>query len=438
MIYCENCGKQLENNAAFCAECGHKVGALSPGKPSEGASGKQPVAGMHSAGNAAGTSAKATANTKSASNAASATAPKALSPKNKKTAIIAGACAAAIVVIAIVAFAVMGANPISNDRLRDDVNASNFATTGVVPSNYVNESPYEITDFKVDDQQKSKQNLFGAELECVTATFTGTMSNANFETDFTGEVSYMKENGEWVLFSDPSITSSTTTPLKGVDFIDENTESSDSAVVYSTSDFASTLDGGEGSYTSTATQKVSYDMWFATDTATSTATFAFSETDGWQMQGEAQLSGQATEWKLAGKTFELTDESNYGKVTASLSFSNATSETLDADYVIDYDNKREDKTYYKYHNVDLTGAVTNEPTHEFGQPNFAVSFKDTNNSVAFDCRSNTVSDSNGSAVSYALNTSVETESSYMTSYLVSMDSGNDSYLSFGGNFIEKA
>lgn len=388
MIYCEHCGKQLKDGAAFCAECGHKVKTASPGRPSDSASGKKPAAG------------------------ASAQPP---APKNRKIAIIAGACAAAVIVIAVIAFAIAGANPISNDQLRNDVNASDFATAGVVPSNYVNESPYEITDFKVDDQQKSTENLFGAELECVTATFTGTLSNANFETEFTGEANYVKENGEWVLFADPSITSSTTTPLKGVDFIDTTAESSDSAIVYSTSDFASTLDGGEGSYTSTATQKVSYDMWFATDTATSTATFAFSEDEGWQMQGEAQLSDQATEWKLAGKTFEM-QPSSYGNMfernsTSTLTFTDSDSaDSLSAQWAFTFAAPQSSSEYEVLTSLDLGGTATGSPAHEFGEGSFSVTLADAaNGNATFECSSDVTFLSSGDATANSLAVNVSTD-----------------------------
>lgn len=417
MIHCENCGQKLEDDASFCAECGHQVGAEPPAQ-----------------------SAKPTDNTSNAEakTKADVTLPKAKppAPKSKKAAIIAGVCAVAVVIIAVVAFVIMGADPISSDQLKSDVAASDFATKGVVASNYVNDSPYEITELKSNEQQKSTQNIFGMQFECVTVSFTGTMQNANFKTEFSGQTTYAKDNGKWQVVSDPSVTTSTTTPLKGVDFIESNANvSSNTAVVYSTSDFTSTLDGSAGSYTSTATQKVSYDMWFATDTATSTATFAFDDEKGWQMQGNAELTDKTTTWKLADKTFEYEDESGYGTLSASISFSDATGDTLEAAYNIDYDTKKEDTSSRKYSDIDLSNTVSATPIHEFSQNAFNVTFNDSDNAVTLECCSSSVAASAGTAASNALSTSVTTKSAYMT---YNGPYSRDSYLTFYGNFVEKA
>lgn len=396
MIHCENCGQKLEDDASFCAECGHQVGAepsAQSAKPTD---------------NTSNAEAKTKANATSQKG-------KTPAPKNKKTAIIAGVCAAAVAIIAVVAFVIMGADPISGDQLKSDVAASDFATKGVVASNYVNDSPYEITELKSNEQQKSTQNIFGMQFECVTVSFTGTMQNANFKTEFSGQTTYAKDNGKWQVVSDPSVTTSTTTPLKGVDFIESNANvSSNTAVVYSTSDFASTLDGSAGAYTSTATQKVSYDMWFATDIATSSATFAFDDEKGWQMQGNAELTDKTTTWKLSGKTFEMQSSSSSSTLeknsSSTLKFVDSDKDTLSAQWTFVFTAPQSSSQYEILTSLDLGGTATGSPVHEFGADSFSVTLADpSNGNASFECTSTTTSPSSGEAVINSLKVNIDTD-----------------------------
>lgn len=400
MIYCENCGQKLEDDAAFCEACGHRVDA---------AAATAEVAAKAESANESGEGAGKGANHAAAKTP---TAPKA--PKVKRPAVIAGAVALVVVVVAIVAFMMAGANPISKDQLKSDIESVDLGTKGVVSSNYVNESTYQVVDLKINDQKKSTESLFGMQIECVTVDFSGTIKNDSFETTFDGQAVYGKDDGQWVKVSDPHATSTSTKPLKGVDYIERpETVSSRSYndITYATSDFQSSLEGSEGAWTSKASQKVSYDMWFATDTATCTAEFTFSEDKGWQMKGNVSLSDQNTAWKLAGKTFEMQTPSSgtFAKnSTSTLSFAENDGEGLTADWTLVFTAPAPSSQYEVLTSLNLKGTASGSPVHEFGQSSFTVQLTDSKANATIECASTTASLASNTVTTDALKVDIAT------------------------------
>lgn len=205
-----------------------------------------------------------------------------------------------------------GPKPIPEDDLRTMVAESTFAKQGLTDGGYVNESAYELTDFTVDSQKTVEIPESALPEGCTlwTVAFSGTIENANFRTDFTGEAQILDREGSYEIADQPMVTSFTTTPLKGVDSM-ANAGLNTMEDAQSTSGFTSTLEGGDGSWSSVATEQVAFDFWFATDTATNTQRFAFDQEHGWMPQGDEEMSGMTTEWKLAGSSFSVKESGTF-------------------------------------------------------------------------------------------------------------------------------
>lgn len=382
---CKACGAELADDAKFCRSCGAATTSVAAEAPKDEEKPGDMVTAQATAANA--TTNAADGSKQGAASVLSSA--KAASGKNKK--LVAGiAAGVAVVLVAVIAFVMVSGN-VPEDVVKQDLAKSDFVQEGAVDSEFVNDSPYQITEFKITKQVDEKVDAEAAQFaKAVIGTdtmrrveITGKIANDNFETSFQGHAYYVKNGSDWGNLG-LTADSKDTKPLKGVDTVTSKSSysgSSNSDAAYS--DFASTLEESGGSYTSVATQKVKYSYWFADDTATSTTKFTFDQEKGWQRQGNAEFSDMTTEWKLAGKTFSSTFDTSAGKVTETVSFAEVTDGSASCTYVAKYDPSREDTSYVTYHAANLTGTATGAFQHDFSKETFTIELNDSGNSLTY-------------------------------------------------------
>ncbi len=323
-----------------------------------------------------------------------------------------------------------GPKAIPDDALRSMVANSSFAQQGLTAGGYVDESAYELTDFAVDSQE-TVDIPDGALPEgsvLWNVAFSGTLENANFRTEFAGTAQVLDRDGSYETVEQPMVTGFTTTPLKGVDSMDTaGSGAMDDA--WSASGFASTLEGGDGAWISVASEQVAYDFWFATDTATNTQRFTFDQEDGWTPQGNAEMSGMATEWKLDGTSFSLKQGATLMDLMVkdgTIAFTAAENGSLTADYTY---NANPSASSVNAVALSFEGTLTGEPIHEFGNGRFSVELNDPEGGVTLACESTTSSVKAGSGTVNALSADIITDSPYDKNGLYA-------YNSYGLTFTE--
>ncbi len=298
----------------------------------------------------------------------------------------------AIVVILVAVFSCSNSN-VTDEQIEQDFKDSSVLSDGIMQSSYVEDSAYELLDFEVIEQSVESADMLGLDGNMLVVSFAGSMENESFETEFDGHVFYVNDEGTWTeyLSSGFMIDDATTTPLKGVDYFDFSGTSSDNSTV---GEFSSTLEQSNGEYISVASQDISYDYWFATDTATYTETFVFENDMGWWPSDDAEISNTSTNWTLAGKTFEpLENISLYyggGLLDSTLSFTDIDSNgTVTADYTISYipasGDAVEGDESDTYYDVTLEGTVSGVAQHDFGWESFSFELNDPENGVTFTC-----------------------------------------------------
>ena len=377
-MFCPECGKQIEDHALFCPECGAKIARQS----------QQPAANETTASETGNTFNSAAGVFNSMS-------------KSGKYGIIGGcivAVALAVIAVIVILILPMSAS-VPADTARQAFAQNSFATKGAVSSNYTNPSSYEVKDFKIDGQedasassnsnyrQTTKTSFGGNQVK--TVYFSGTIANNSFETSFTGQCDFVSTNGSWTQASSSSlkINSTSTKPLKGVDALDQKTESDN----ISYSDFNSDLRESNGVYSSNATSAITYKYWFANDTAKVSQAFTFDPSSGWKASGEATTTDQNTEWNLRDKTFEYSGNTGLfmnGTIDSSITFGEVNNESASASYVLDYaPSAGMSDSYTTYHSISLKGTATGKPSHEFGTSNFTIQLSDGGQSVDITCES---------------------------------------------------
>ena len=201
---------------------------------------------------------------------------------------------------------------VPEDRVKEDVLASSFVADGFIPSTYVNESKYELTEFKIDSQREDKNREYGIE-KAQIVKFSGKIKNDSFESSFTGTACFAKSGDSWQTIGKAGSDSYDTIPLKGVDLItDENASGENSNIIHS--DFSCSFDDSNEQYTASASETVTCELWFADDTAKNTQDFIFDNQKGWMPKGETKASDLSTTYKLAGKTFNFIGDEGYGSL----------------------------------------------------------------------------------------------------------------------------
>ncbi len=426
-MFCPECGKKVEEGALFCPECGTKIQqqaqATSDRCQDEGSSTLEPSQVSNnnaeqsqqpapdkdapSAAKAAEPSKSENEHNNASQESVGAKAGKAIDDamgkfkslsKSQRYGILGGGIAV-VVIVAIVTFVLPLFGGVPTDAARQAFAQSSFAANGAVSSACTNASPYEIKDFKIEKQEDAlagydqeyhqmAKGLYGTD-QIKTVTFSGKIANESFETTFTGQTDFMNINGNWSPTSSSSqkIISKETKPLKGVDTLTQKSNSDN----VSYSDFNSTLNESNGTYTSDATSTVTYTYWFATDTAKATQSFTFDPSSGWKSTGEAQVTDTNTEWTLKDKTFKYSGASGIfstGTVDSSLTFGDASNGEISADYNISYTpNAGLNNTYITYKSASAKGTATGKVSHQFGNGSFSMQLSDSGQSVDITCKS---------------------------------------------------
>ena len=310
--------------------------------------------------------------------------------------------------LALLAFALMigavfflsgcGGGEVSSEQLHGDLETSSIATGGNISADYVSDSPYQLTGFSLDSQSIEKQKLFGLECSVDHVQFSATVGNENFQTQLTGIADYSKLKGEktWGFDGVQKITSSTTTPLRGVSGMTLSTGYSSwyGEPQYTVTDFSSTLEDNDGSFTSLATQKASIDKWFATSIVTTEQSFVFNSSTGWQSVGAAKVTGTETQYKLQGKTYTFSHcpgvFAEDGPAKFDLTFTDLEDpDNVQATYAIDYDPPAGGSylanSYGECLSVHETGTVQGKIEYQTGAASFSFVLNDKANAVTFSC-----------------------------------------------------
>lgn len=335
----------------------------------------------------------------------------------KKIGILAGAAAAVLVVVIAVAVFAINAGKVSADIVEQDLKNSSIVASGITSSSYLDESAYELTDFKLVSQEKQSLELFGMRQDVQYVTFEGTIKNNNFETQFSGDATYTKNGDSWMLGISPSVLTHTTTPLKGVDNMGLSKNEDDSENV-SFSDFNATLDENGGSYTSDASVTATQSFWFADDVSSLKATFTFDNDSGWTPRGDIQASDTKTSWKLKDTSFTLTDGGMFvpsGSYDCTLKFTDDADGNVSADYTFNFTPNNENDVYNTYTPVNLGGTVTGTMSHKFGENDFSVELNDAGNAVTLECRNTSAVKVAGAGTVNAIKVNADTHSVYRTS-----------------------
>jgi hypothetical protein len=322
-----------------------------------------------------------------------------------------------------------GLGGVPADRVRQDVAMSDIVTKGLVPSAFVEETPYNLVELKIDKQFDEEFGLFGIE-KARKVEFSGKIENESFSSDFIGHAYYMKEGNTWATIFDPASDSSTTVPVKGVDSISTSggfgtSISNGSEAGESITEFTSTLDTSSGGFSSEVRQINTIEYWFATDTIETAQTFVFNAVNGWEQSSTATVVSSQTTYKLAGKKFSGTADS-IGIETYTLVFTDVKEDgTATADYTIEYDpaGREKDFSYGTLFAVHETGEATGQIIRTPGERDFKVELNDPSLAVTFSCTNSLQTISAGSGTVNTLSAKVRTDIPFGSKDLARMGTG---------------
>jgi hypothetical protein len=284
-----------------------------------------------------------------------------------------------------------GLGQVSDERIEQDVRAEILTTGSLMRSAYLNETPYELVEFTVADRTTETGEFFGRDFEMIRASFSGIAKNESIETTFNGHAYYQRENNEWVLALGPQIDSKTSVPLKGIDFVDENTSLRENETI---SELQIAFDSTNG-YSSIATQTITIDRWFTDDVATKTQKYSFDESSGWKKDGGAEIIKTNSTYKLTGKSFECTtnpgEATDEGKVTYTITFTDSKEDgTITADYSIAYDaatSRHNTRNLGNYVSLDKKSTLSGKIEHSIDSESFSVELNDPVEKITFSCTS---------------------------------------------------
>ncbi len=425
IMICKYCGKELPEGSNFCKHCGKKLVDEVESK-----------AAQDPAQTPAPEAAKVASSTP-----ISDTVKNAMQDKKKKKIII-GVVSAIIVGIAIVICMSIYSDQVPEDLVRTSIKESSSFKGGFVKDDYTNGSNYTLYDVKITGTEKIDNSMllawYGGK-EGKNVRFKGTIKNDSFESEFTGEATFVKDSNGWKVAGSASKKSSTTKPLKGVDNFELTTSSSSSSsyssssssVTTSSENFKSELKENNGSYTCVASQDCKLQYWFGADTASVKQTFKFNPEKGWEKQGDQEITNQKTEYSLAGKTFEYTSSSilDNASNTLSLTFKNSEkTENPIADYSISHPKGSSASEYEKA--VNLSGTANGTINHTFGENSFSIALNDAGQQVTFSGKSSSPKEIDGVGKMNTLFLSVKTNAnSYESKY-------SSSKFSASGTFVE--
>jgi len=189
---------------------------------------------------------------------------------NKRRIVAIAGAAIAIIAAALIWFNVTGAGTLgqTQETFKQAFSLTNTVTKGIASNRYVNESPYSIADFKCESIKKANDYEVVADIRAV-------IENDNFRTEITarGEYHDVANMPSYLLTSnsktenyDFDITSSSTTPKKGIDY-DSN---------HGLSNCQSSL--SEDALSCTVETESQYSYWFAESTDNHVYHYAFNGT----------------------------------------------------------------------------------------------------------------------------------------------------------------
>lgn len=413
-MICKYCGKELPEGSNFCKHCGKKLVDEVESKAAQ---------------DPAQTPAPEAAKVAS-SMPISDTVKNAMQDKKKKKILIGVVIAAVVVIAAIVGFNVFNSSiPVS--AVEDGLKQSDTFTKGFVSDDYTNESTYSFSDIKITKCETVTDNYIASNVasmyggkELKSVDFEGKMKNDSFESQFSGNATFVKGTNGWQMVESPTKTWSTTKPLKAVDKFDLSSlssssySSSSSGVTTSSENFKAELKENGGVYSCEAYQDYKIEYWFGTDTASVKQNFKFNPEKGWEKQGDQEITNQKTEYYLAGKTFEYTSTSISGETsnTVSLTFkSSENTENQTADYSIVHSTGSSTSKYEKA--VNLLGTASGTIKHTFGENSFIIELNDSGQQVTFSGRSSNAKNVEGVGRMNTMYLSVKTNAnSYESPY----------------------
>lgn len=407
-MFCPNCGDETPDGSLFCGSCGAKIASEGGDKASQNSrEGSQDAPTVPSA--------------QSGASSGSSNKLKELVATKKGKGIIGGCAVAAVLVIALISFGASAASNVPEDIAKQSVQGSSFANNGIASNNYVEASSYSLDEFKIDKQEDVNIGALSSLFATGTAgkdkarhvMFSGKIKNDYFETSFTGESYYVKQGDNWVLASGPTISDSNTKPLQGVASLNgTSTHFYSSDASYSVSNFSSTLDENNGSYTSEATQDVEYDFWFGKDTAKNTQDFTFDGTQ-WKPLGDVSVSETKSTFALNGKSFKSVDRGtgwNNSSVDTTITFENGTdASNITGTYSLSYSYTGSSTEYTPF---SIDGPLVGSIKHEFGQNTFDIELNDATNNVTFSGGSSSSGITAGSGTTNGIGLSTKTKSVY--------------------------
>lgn len=455
MKKCPSCGSEMKENAKFCGVCGVRFSIPTDTEPMEddAASTSDIVAHDSNSKVATNTDAEPTPMSENETGQHGAVAslaqedtPALSAQKVSLSALLGlktvkiGIASIAAIVLACIVFFLMRPNlSVPEDVVKNALKTETSIMSGIIQSEYVNESEYELTEFSVDSQKVEDQKVSGtnASMGFVlgTVTFSGTVKNESFETQFTGTGSFTKmtkaKEAEWTP-ADITIEWTQTKPLKGVDSMGDETEARNTVIT----DFSSTFEESNGSYTSTAQRKATYAFWFAEDSCTESQTYIFDKNQGWISSGDKQTSNRSTKYLFDGKSFVLSEESANPSFPAesrssTVTFAGGDGGSLSASYT--FDVKSVDMySSEDYQPISLSGTLVGVVSHDFGLEEFSLNFTDAKNNVTFAVKGSDEDTTEGAEVPKFMADIITKSTWFVPKY-----GSSDTYSADGLTFVQK-
>lgn len=270
---------------------------------------------------------------------------------------------------------------------------------GFVGPMFVNDSEYKFTDIRVNSKEKIeksssaysdlssavKQEVKSIEADLYHVEWYGKASNDSFESEYTAECYFVKEESGFQKIVDVNKTWSTTKPKKGIDYFYLNNGKVEHRPGWCISNSSENFecDFDESQKTCTAKQKYSVEYWWGGDTVDLTQKFVFDEDSGWKTDGDVKTENLITSYdKLEGMTFATNYILPTGSFlttatqTGSIKLKKCSEDSLIAEYTLAYHPKGE-----QGNKIDLNGEATGTLKHELKYTGFDFEMKASDGSV---------------------------------------------------------